>query len=247
MIHASIGLIVGIIMGLTGAGGALVSIPLFMQLLDTSLKDATILSLVAVLFGTGINLLGLIKKIEAKIVFSFFIFGSLANYLTLPLKTMLPEIAIASILALIGVYSIWSVWRGNVTTTTTPKTSGLLKMALTGLVLGIVTTLTGLGGGVILVPILITFFAKTYEEALPSSLATIFLISSVSLILQMKTGLELIALHELGYIGLGAIIAFVTLKALMRFMNTNLVIQLRKIVFTMVTVYSIITVFMKTL
>jgi len=44
MIYAFCGLIIGIVMGLTGAGGALVAIPLFMQFLALTLKDASVYS-----------------------------------------------------------------------------------------------------------------------------------------------------------------------------------------------------------
>ena len=56
MSNILIGVIVGLIMGLTGAGGALISIPLFLSLMNVSLKEATVLSLIAVMLGSLINL-----------------------------------------------------------------------------------------------------------------------------------------------------------------------------------------------
>lgn len=46
------GSIIGIVMGLTGAGGALVAIPLFMTVLRMELKSAAVYSLVTVVIAS---------------------------------------------------------------------------------------------------------------------------------------------------------------------------------------------------
>ena len=204
MIYTTIGLIVGLIMGLTGGGGAMISIPLFISLLDTSLKDATVLSLVAVVFGTAVNLFGQISKVNRRIAISLSGAGAVTNYLSLPLKSETSEIVIASLLSVIGIYSIASVWgRSNVSSKVAEDTKVVFKALLAGAFLGLITTLTGLGGGVFLVPVLIKFFGKSYQEALPTSLATILLISMTSFIFQSKTALSLISFSQLAMIGGG--------------------------------------------
>jgi len=246
MIHIFIGLIVGLVMGLTGAGGALISIPLFMNLLGATLKEATILSLVAVLFGTSANLIGSLNKVDWKIVLSFAFFGGLANFLSLGLKGITPDIVIAGMLSLIGLYSIVSVWqKKNDPDQMNEGKESFLKLFITGSALGLVTTLTGLGGGVLLVPVLIKFYGKNYNGALPTSLATIFLISLSSFLIQGKTGFTLITLKELGLIGSGALISFIVLKKGLTLLDTDKVILARKVVFTSVTVYSITSVMIK--
>lgn len=247
MVHALIGLIVGLIMGLTGAGGALISIPLFISFLNLSLKEATVLSLVAVIFGTAVNLTGQFSRIDKKVVFSFAVFGGITNYLSLSLKAMTPESMIAFLLTLIGMYGIWGVWSGNkIAQAEAPQKIGILKLILTGCGLGLITTLTGLGGGVILVPVLIKFFNKDYENALPTSLSTILSISLISFLLQIKTGLSLVSIQELGLIAVGAVVSFLVLKKLLINLHPNKTALLRKITFTLVTVYSISTVLIST-
>lgn len=246
MIHLSIGLVVGIVMGLTGAGGALIAIPLFINLLNYSLKEATILSLVAVLFGTSANLIGNFRKVDWKIVLTFAAFGSLSNFFAADLKGKTPDIVIAVTLGLIATYSIVSVWqKKNDLDQETIRKENLGKLLITGLFLGLITTLTGLGGGVLLVPILIKFYGKTYNEALPTSLATIFLVSLSSFLIQGKTGFGLITPRELGLIGLGAVVSFIVLKKSLKLFKQEQVILLRKIVFTGVTAYSIVSIFIK--
>ena len=245
MEHLLIGLTVGIIMGLTGAGGALISIPLFISLLNSSIKEATVLSLVAVIIGTSVNLFGQASKASLKIVLLLVSFGAVTNYLSLPLKAMLPDLAIAGLLLLIGSYSVWSVWQkpGE----KHQSTESVFKTAIFGSGLGILTTLTGLGGGVLLVPILIRFYNKNYEEALPSSLMTILLISLISLSLQFKTAMQIIDVPELGLLVTGSLVAFFLLKAILKKFNKDTIQLLRKVTFTAVALYSVTAVLIKSI
>lgn len=246
MTYAGIGLIVGIIMGLTGAGGAMISIPLFLSLLGASLKEATILSLVAVVFGTSVNLLGQFSKVNKKIALSLSLSGILANYGTLFLKPLTPDLVVAGLLTLIAVYSLWSVWSQKKNSSNDAGTgSDVFKSLGAGTLLGVLTTLTGLGGGVILVPILIKIFGRTYNEALPTSLASIFLISLSSFIFQSEIALKLISFVELGYLGAGALGAFLFLKMLIKRFDDSKIDTVRKFVFSFVTVYSAASVIIK--
>lgn len=246
MIYTAIGIVVGMTMGLTGAGGALISIPLFINLLDTSLKEATVLSLVAVVFGTAVNLLGQISKVNKKIAIALSAAGAVSNYLSLPLKSVTPEVVIVALLTGLGIYSIASVWSKIKSSPATPNEQYIiLKALIAGAFSGVMTTLTGLGGGVILVPILIKFFGKNYKEALPTSLATILLISLTAFIFQSKVALSLITIPQLAMIGGGAVIAYFMLKALLLKLSDISILQTRRIVFTLVTVYSISSVILK--
>ncbi len=246
MIYTAIGIIVGLTMGLTGAGGALISIPLFINLLDTSLKEATVLSLVAVVFGTAVNLLGQVSKVNKKIAISLSAAGAVSNYLSLPLKSITAEIVIVALLTVLGIYSIVSIWSKIKPSSSGPNEQNIIPKALiAGAFSGVMTTLTGLGGGVILVPILIKFFGKNYKEALPTSLATILLISLTAFIFQSKVALSLITIPQLAMIGGGAVIAFFMLKVLLVKLHESSILQIRRIVFTFVTIYSISSVIVK--
>ena len=55
MNYLAIGSVIGLVMGLTGSGGALVAIPLFMYVLELGLKEASVLSLVAVRLASSFN------------------------------------------------------------------------------------------------------------------------------------------------------------------------------------------------
>jgi uncharacterized membrane protein YfcA len=247
MIHTFIGLTVGLIMGLTGAGGALISIPLFISLTNASLKEATVLSLFAVMLGTLVNLYGQKFQTDKKIVFGIVLFGAVANFVSLPLKALIPDIFIAILLALIGALSIASVWIKRIEQDTNTSTHHYLKIAFTGILLGVITTLTGLGGGVILVPILIRVFGKKYEEALPTSLMAIFFISLISFLLQIQMGLSLITIPDLSLIAVGVVLAFFILRIVIRRLDQAKLEILRKLIFSAVTLYSVVSVLLKSL
>lgn len=246
MTYALIGLIVGIIMGLTGAGGAMISIPLFISFLDTSLKEATVLSLVAVVFGTSVNLMGQLTKVNKKIAIILSLSGIIANFGTLSLKPLVPDIVVAGLLTIIAAYSLWSVWSSKDNASNKTNNEGVVLKSLgAGGILGILTTLTGLGGGVILLPILIKIFGRTYNEALPTSLGTIFLISMSSFVFQSEMAFQLISLIQLAYLGAGALVAFFLLKLFINKIDNSKMDKIRKIIFSMVTVYSAVSVIIK--
>lgn len=239
MVHVLIGVIVGIIMGLTGSGGALISIPLFLYLLQSSQKEATVLSLLAVIFSTSSNLLSLFKKVNWTITLSFMLFGAISSYASLYLKAITPDWVVIILLTLIALFGLWSLWRKPQVTHQHEEGHSWTKMIMIGLLLGVVTTLTGLGGGVLLVPILIMYFNMNYEEALPTSLATILLISLTSFGMQFKTALGLITVNEMGLILIGTLVSLVVLKAFTKAISKDRLEVIRKVVFTLVTVYAI--------
>lgn len=247
MVYLAIGSIVGIIMGITGAGGALIAIPLFITLLDTTLKEATVLSLIAVVFGTAVNLFGLMSRIDKRVTIPLSLAGIVTNFISLPLKSNVSDVVIVGLLAFLGIYSVVSVWTKHKETGLVGDAHHLFKALLAGSLLGLITTLTGLGGGVVLIPILLRFFGKSYDAAVPTSLATIFLISLSAFALQSTTALRLLTPQQLIGIGGGAIVASFTLKRFLTRMKQDSVLKTRKIIFTMVAVYSIMSVIIKAL
>lgn len=232
-------------MGLTGAGGALISIPLFINLLTLTLKEATVLSLIAVLLGTSINLFGQYTKVNTKIALPLTVAGILSNATTLFLKPMTPDLIVAILLILVACYSLWSIWIKNKSYAPIENKPSLFKALVAGILLGTLTTLTGLGGGVVLVPLLIRFFGKSYQEALPTSLAAVLIISLSSFLLQAKGVLELISLEQIFFMALGTVIAYFSLWLGLSKMKDATIELLRKIVFSLVTLYSVTSVINK--
>ena len=231
-----IGSTVGLIMGLTGAGGAMISIPLFTTLLALPLKEATVLSLVAVLVGTAPNLIKGLKKVHWSAALIISVSGVVTNYFSTPLKSLASDVIIAILLGIIGVFSILNVWKKKNQKKSGQKTNGELpKGILIGVIVGITTTLTGLGGGVLLMPLLMGLYQKSYEEAMPLSLASIFFISLSSLIFQINSLPQKISSIEILMISFGAIIAFFILERLVKLLNEVQLNLVRKTTFTLLT------------
>ncbi len=248
MNFALVGLIVGLLMGITGAGGAVIAIPMFQLLIEAPLKEATVLSLITVILGTGINLINRLSDVNRKIALGLALSGSLANFLSMPLKRIMPEEIIVLLLVMIGSYSIWSIW-GSLPGKTNigEKKINPVTILISGLMLGLVTTLTGLGGGVLLIPILLRIFKMSYEDALPTSLASIFLISLSSLVMQGKKALQLLNANDFFFISAGALTAYVALRFSLQFLNQNQKLMLRKYVFSFATIISLIIIIAKTI
>ena len=231
-----IGSTVGLIMGLTGAGGAMISIPLFTTLLALPLKEATVLSLVAVLVGTAPNLIKGLKKVHWSAALIISASGVVTNYFSTPLKVLASDLVIAILLGLIGVFSIFNVWKKKSQKNSSEKGGRELpKGMLIGVIVGITTTLTGLGGGVLLMPLLMNLYGKSYEEAMPLSLASIFFISLSSLFFQIKSLPQNISSFEIMMITSGAIIAFFILERLVKLLNETQLNLIRKTTFTLLT------------
>lgn len=250
MEHLTIGLIVGIVMGITGAGGALISIPLFLYLVNTSVKEATVLSLLTVILGTAVNLFGQKDKWDLKIVIPLVLFGAIANYATLPLKKNISDFWIAGLLMLIGIYSVWSIWNTSEIKEKDKNKekeshTGLVKSSLVGIGLGAITTLTGLGGGVLLIPILKKFYHKNFNQALPTSLLTILLISGISFLTQLEKAMHVINHFEVGLIATGSMASYFFLKGLFKKMRKERLDLLRKVLFSVVTFYAVSSVLIK--
>jgi uncharacterized membrane protein YfcA len=242
-----IGLIVGLVMGLTGAGGALVSIPLFLNFAGVSLKAATTLSLMLVSLSGLLIMLTTKDKCDKKIVWSLGVFGTFGNMIGLPFKNAAPEWFLTLILCVVGLFGIFTVWTEIPRPGDNPKISWPKTMGV-GLFVGALTTLTGLGGGIILVPILLKFFGKNYQEALPTSILSIVFISGISLIIQIVQAKSKILLwNQIFFILLGALFATVSLKLLTSLLPAHVLSRIRKIIFTFITIFSLISIILKTI
>ncbi|WP_407676991.1 sulfite exporter TauE/SafE family protein [Peredibacter starrii] len=227
----------GLIMGLTGAGGALAAIPLLIGLLSLSLRDATTLSLVIVIMSTLINLIGLRPKLNLRLVLTLVSAGAIGNVLSVNKKNEIPDYVVATLIISIGIYGLLSVWRERRELGAKQEKQGPIKSVIIGLLLGILTTLTGLGGGVVLMPVLMNFFGMNYQEALGNGLASILLISVMSFIFQWGEVSSLISLSELALITFGSFISVLLIKKLPPEM-----LKFRKILFTLVVVYSTVSI-----
>lgn len=228
-------------MGFTGAGGALVAIPLFIQFLGMSLKEASVLSLFAVVIASFSNFLTQRKQTHYKLGFVIIFFSMVGSFLSAPYKKMLPDFYVALSLTAISLYALYSVWKRPVVVVTTAE-KRKVPVVITifiGFFLGILTTFTGLGGGVLMVPVLLSVYSLTQAQAVATSLLTVSFSSLFSFIIQISAGTSINWDSGLLFLVGGILIAASGLKFLTLKLSAERMIIIRKVVFTAVVFMAI--------
>ncbi len=238
-----IGIIIGLMMGLTGSGGALVAIPLFMSLLDKSLKEASVLSLYVVILASFINYYSQRKNTQYRLSIMVFIGSVVGSFLVKPLKALSPDFVIAILLGVISVFSVFSIWKkGTHSKDDLPHVNNYKSVGL-GLLLGGLTTMTGLGGGVLLMPIFLGTFKLSENRAVATSLITITFSSLISLLLQINELETTPGWRDLAFIIIGVTGSLFLLKILLSHISQNNLSLMRKFVFTVLVIYSLFKIF----
>lgn len=233
-----IGLFVGVVLGLTGAGGSILAVPLLMSLVGMSLKEATTSSLLIVALSAILSSLFSQQKINFKVVGLLFATSILGAWISLPLKAILPAIVIKIMLTVLALWSLYIIW-SPIKSEFKSKKSSLWHLP-GGFILGGLTTLTGLGGGVVLLPWL--KFIEANED-ISTSLATIALISSFSLGMQVSMGAPLPEVINIIYAFLAIIISIFMIRFLVKKVSKQKVILIRQLVFSGVVTFTIFTLF----
>ncbi len=229
-----LGSIIGTVMGLTGAGGALVSIPIFTLILKMSFKEATVYSLLAVIIASLSNLIFQKKFVNYKISLLLIALSTLGSYLTNPYKKIFPEFYMAILLGIVALYSLYNIWMPSKVKPKDSTTTPVLLTIMVGLVLGALTTFTGLGGGVLMFPILMTFYGFDQKSAVATSLLTVALSSLSSLIIQINSGFDFKFNTDTNFIILGIILSAFIVKLATKKLSTQVMDNVRKVVFTLV-------------
>ena len=195
--------IVGLILGLIGSGGSILSVPILVYLFGINPVTATAYSLFIV--GTT-SLLGSIKNLKKKLInYSTTILFSFSAVITVYITRkylihLIPEVIINTNSIYIGknqlimlLFSLLMLSAGFFMIKRTPKTIVGLKKTKTiapnkflifaeGSLIGFLTGLIGAGGGFIIIPILVILSDLRMKTAIATSLAIISLKSLIGFI-----------------------------------------------------------------
>jgi hypothetical protein len=187
------GVLIGLLLGILGAGGAIFTAPLLIVLFDVSPLEATTVSLVVVLFAAGSGLLGhrssrTVQWREGSVFGAVGIVGAVAGSW---LAGVLPErVLTAGFSALLVVAAIAMVRQPHGHEERHPRRS-LLVVAAAALGVGVVTGFFGVGGGFVIVPALVLVLGFGIRQATATGLLVISINSMAALAVRGPEYLDL--------------------------------------------------------
>ncbi|SOD41875.1 sulfite exporter TauE/SafE family protein [Nitrosovibrio sp. Nv4] len=201
IVAAFFGALVGVILGLTGAGGAIIAVPLLVFGLQLLVTEAAPIALLAVSVSAAIGALLALKEGKVRYRAAGFIAftGTLASPLGIYIARQIPDAALRLLFAAVLGYIAIRMFRppgnhpvkaANASLPATPcqldDFSGRLvwdahcarSLALSGIAAGFLSGLLGVGGGFIIVPALQKATLLHMRAIVPTSLAVVALVSA---------------------------------------------------------------------
>ncbi|WP_068828468.1 sulfite exporter TauE/SafE family protein [Pseudomonas sp. BMS12] len=173
-----IGAVLGLLLGLTGAGGSLVALPLLLSL-HLPLRDAIGVSLGAVALTA---LIGAVPRayqgqVAWRPVLLLAIAGLPGNALGQWLGRQIPEAVLILGFCALVLWTAWRMWRSSCQVRSGSGPLRSLPLVLIGLAVGVFSGLMGVGGGFLVVPALLAFTPLSMLAATATSMAVIALVS----------------------------------------------------------------------
>ncbi len=204
----ALGAAVGIVMGLTGAGGGILAVPLLVFGLHLTVTQAGPVGLLAVGIAAGIGALMGLKAHTVRyraallIAATGIVIAPIGVWLTHRLDTRLLSMAFAVILVWVAYRALAEQRQGEVKPERAPqpcirssdtgrflwtsKCAGALSVS--GAIAGVLSGLLGVGGGFVMVPALQRYTDLEAKSVVATSLSVIALISLAGVITSVSAG-----------------------------------------------------------
>lgn len=217
MILIALGFAIGLALGLTGAGGSIIAVPLLMFALDLRPQDAMGISLGAVSAAAMVGVL-LRRRQGHPPIWSAVLALSLTGMCTAPLgrwmSHQIDERVIVVLFALLAAFlakKMWSAEPDRISPSRVNTDVGLLErpsermtFLAWGVGLGLLSGLFGVGGGFLIVPFLNLYAQMNIEKAISTSLLVIALVGSSGYLYHVVTS-PAQDNHALSVIGVGSV------------------------------------------
>ncbi len=182
---------IGLLLGLLGGGGSILTVPVLVYVLDFDAKDAIITSLIIVAITSSIAVISYARKgcVCWKTGFSFSVTGVMGAFLGGRISAYIPDEILLLLFAIVMLIASFYMLRSR--TLATPKIQlrdglcpeelPLLAIFFDGFMVGAITGLVGVGGGFLLVPALSFLVGLPIHAAIGTSLMIITLQSIAAL------------------------------------------------------------------
>ncbi len=190
VIALTIGLTTGLLLGLVGGGGSILTVPALIYLLGVGVGPATTISLFVVganaAYGAGRhwrkNRLNLRVSYALALAATGLVGAQVGNWLNRTLPERLLLIGFALLMLLVAGLMLRPPKLNNLKNELPPLKQHWLKVGIIGLGLGFLTGLFGVGGGFLIVPALVLLLGFPMKVAAATSLLVIALNSASALL-----------------------------------------------------------------
>ena len=192
MITIGMGVLIGLLLGLTGAGGGIVAGPILMLVLHLPLTTAAPISLIAIGLGCGTAVLLSLRQriVQFRVALLLSVMGIVASPLGIYLSRILPSNPLMLAFSALLIYRAVRLWHPreigrDVVMPCAVDDGGLFlwsrpcvrAMTLAGLLSGFFGGLLGVGGGFVIVPAMRKHTPLPMHSIIATSLATLTLVS----------------------------------------------------------------------
>ncbi|MBC9251067.1 hypothetical protein A9179_12350 [Pseudomonas alcaligenes] len=183
----SIGTLLGLLLGLTGAGGSLVALPLLLSL-HLPMHDAIGVSLGAVALTALVGAIPRARRgqVSWRPVLLLSLCGLPGNALGQWLSRYVAESVLIVAFCLLVLWSAWRMWRSASLPRSGQGAVRSLPLLGIGLGVGLLSGLLGVGGGFLVVPGLLWFTPLSMLAATATSMAVIALVSGGGFLLYLS-------------------------------------------------------------
>lgn len=208
---ALLGSLVGLILGLTGAGGAIIAVPLLIFGLHLTVAEAAPIALLAVGASAAIGAMIAWKKrkLRYRAATLIALAGALASPIGIFIARETPDAPLLLLFAAVLCYVAFQMFqksmRSSVETVGEEHASAPCQLygltgrliwtrpcarylALSGLIAGFLSGLLGVGGGFVIVPVLQKATNLSIQHIVPTSLAVIALVSATGVASSVAVG-----------------------------------------------------------
>ncbi len=189
-----IGFGVGAFSGAFGVGGGIILVPILVLLLHMQQKRAQATSLVMVVFAAAAGfvtyaLAGFVAWVPAAFILAGGLIGSLlGSSVVRRTSDIRLQVGFGTLLLVVAARLLWPT--DSLTSTELPTITALIALAyvVSGIAMGVLSALFGIGGGIILIPIVVTLFGFSQQLAAGTSLAVMAPIALLGAWRQSRSG-----------------------------------------------------------